>query len=134
MTMSVIDWIYTFSKLNFQPESDKHRTKTENQQIHRTKTENQNKQNRANTTKSKKQTKDWKYVEITYLNKKRRKNNLDGRFGIKVDHKSSLEERERVFGCIIVYLFLWCSGFEHEPCIYYSLFLSTEYNIYLIII
>ena len=37
----VIDRICTCSKLIFQPESNKHRTKKENQK-HRTKTENQN--------------------------------------------------------------------------------------------
>ena len=53
----VIDRICTCSKLIFQPESNKHRTKKENQK-HRTKTENQNKQSRAETTKSQKQTKE----------------------------------------------------------------------------
>jgi len=50
----VIDWICTCSKLIFQVESDKHRTKTGNQ----------NKQSRSETTKSQKQTKEnRKYVK-----------------------------------------------------------------------
>ncbi|AES77536.1 cysteine protease, putative [Medicago truncatula] len=49
----VIDRICTCSKLIFQPESNKHRTKTRNQ-THRTKTGNQNKQSRSETTKSQK--------------------------------------------------------------------------------
>jgi len=62
----VIDWICTCSKLIFQPESNKHRTKTGNKKhtalkreikTHRTKTKNQNKQSRSETTKSQKQTK-----------------------------------------------------------------------------
>ena len=44
----VIDRICTCSKLIFQPESNKHRTKTRNQ----------NKQSRSETTKSQKQTKE----------------------------------------------------------------------------
>ena len=44
----VIDRICTCSKLIFQPESNKHRTKTENQ----------NKQSRSETTKSQKQIKE----------------------------------------------------------------------------
>jgi len=49
----VIDWIFTFSKLIFQPESNKHRTKTGNKKINHTKTENQNKirQNHKNKRK-----------------------------------------------------------------------------------
>ena len=50
----VIDRICTFSKLIFQPESNKHRTKMGNQ----------NKQSRSETTKSQKQTKEnRKYVK-----------------------------------------------------------------------
>ena len=60
---NVIDRICTCSKLIFQPESNKHRTKTGNQK-HRTKTGNQNKQSRSKTTKSQKQTKEnIKYVK-----------------------------------------------------------------------
>jgi len=60
----VIDRICTCSKLIFQPESNKHRTTTGNQKTHRTKTGNQNKQSRAETTKSQKQTKEnRKYVK-----------------------------------------------------------------------
>ncbi|KEH37220.1 cysteine protease, putative [Medicago truncatula] len=48
----VIDRICTCSKLIFQPESNKHPTKTGNQ-THRTKTGNQNKQSRSETTNHK---------------------------------------------------------------------------------
>ncbi|AES94752.1 cysteine protease, putative [Medicago truncatula] len=59
----VIDRICICSKLIFQLESNKHRTKTENQ-THLTKKENQNKQSRSETTKSQKQTKEnRKYVK-----------------------------------------------------------------------
>jgi len=54
----VIDQICTYSKLVFQPESNKHRTKTGKTKMHRTKTGNQNKLNRTETTKSQKQTKE----------------------------------------------------------------------------
>jgi len=60
----VIDRISTCSKLIFQPESNKHRTKTRKIKPQRTKTGNQNKQSRAETTKSQKQTKEnRKYVK-----------------------------------------------------------------------
>jgi len=60
----VIDWICICSKLIFQPESNKHRTKTKKSKTHCTKTENQNNQSRSDTKKSQKQTKEnRKYVK-----------------------------------------------------------------------
>jgi hypothetical protein len=56
--VKVIDSICTCPKLILQPESNKHRTKKENQQTHRTKIRNQNKLSRAKTTKLQKQTKE----------------------------------------------------------------------------
>ena len=50
--VKVIDRICTCSKLIFQPESNKHSTKTITSKTHRTKMENRNKQNHAKTTKS----------------------------------------------------------------------------------
>jgi len=55
--VKIIDWICTCSKLIFQPESNKHYIKTENQKTHDTNMRNQNKQG-AKMTKSQKQMKE----------------------------------------------------------------------------
>jgi len=55
----VLDRVCACSKLNIQSESNKHHIKTRNKKIHRTKIKKQNKQIRANTTKSQKQTKEY---------------------------------------------------------------------------
>jgi len=63
----VIDWICTYSKLIFQPESNKHRTKTGNQKHTAQRWEIKTNRVVSETTKSQKQTKEnRKLCEITY--------------------------------------------------------------------
>ena len=82
----VIDRICTCSKLIFQPESNKHHTKTRNKsKTHRTKTGNQNKQSRSETTKSQKQTNEnKKYVKSLIQSE------TMSYFWVKIDPKSPL--------------------------------------------